>query len=149
MFSKSDQEPAIVSLRDLVQQVLGSAVEVTGKPRQGLGFEESAVGESKSNGAAENGVQQIQGHIRVIRDGLEERYQQKIEGNHAALPWLIRHAAGVMSRLMVGDDGKTGYERLKGKRFRGEWVEFGECIWYLRPRSLGRYKLDSRWESGV
>ena len=63
---KSDQEPSILSLRDLVQQTLGASVTVDGNP-VGLGFEGSAVGESRSNGGAENGVQQIQGQIRVIQ----------------------------------------------------------------------------------
>ena len=60
-----------LSLRDLVQQTLGASVRVE-EEKVGLGFEESAVGESRSNGSAENAVQQVQGQIRVIRDGLEE-----------------------------------------------------------------------------
>ena len=61
---KSDQEPSIVSLRELVQQMLGTAVDIAGQAgnqRVGVGFEESAVGESKSNGSAENVVQHVQG----------------------------------------------------------------------------------------
>ena len=96
-----------------------------------MGYQESPVGESKSNGAAENAVQQIQKHTRVIRDGLEARYQQKVAGDHMCMAWLARHAGGVKSRLQVGPDGKTAYERLKGKKFGREWVEFGECVWFL------------------
>lgn len=49
----------------------------------------------------------------------------------------------------MGEDGRTGYERLRGKQFKGEWVEFGECVWFLPPKSRGVYKLDSRWDTGV
>jgi hypothetical protein len=27
-------------------------------------------------------------------------------------------------------------------------VEFWECIWYLKPNSVGRLKADTRWEEG-
>ena len=126
----SHQEPSIVALRDLVQQYLGVAVDISSQPhsvmgeRVGVGIQESPVGESQSNGVAENTMKQVQGHVRVIRDGLEARYKQKVGAEHPSLPWLVRHAAGVKSRLQVGEDGKTGYERLRGKRFKGEWVEF-------------------------
>ncbi len=47
-----------------------------------IGHEESPVGDSKSNGVIENVVKAIQGHSRTIRDGLEARYQRRIEGEH-------------------------------------------------------------------
>ena len=28
-------------------------------------------------------------------------------------------------------------------------AEFGECIWYVRPKSEGKYKADVRWEEGI
>ena len=37
----------------------------------------------------------------------------------------------------------------KGKSFKGEWVEFGQCVWYLKPNTRGKYKGDSRWGTGV
>ena len=121
----------MVALREEVQQQLGTAVtlEETDEERVGLTFDESAVGESQSNGVAENAVQQIQGHSRVLRDGVEERYQKKVTGDHPCMPRLVRHAAGVKARLQVCEDGRTGYERLRGKTFKGEWLEFAECVW--------------------
>ncbi len=59
------------------------------------------------NGAAENAAKQVQRHLKVIRDGLEARHKKTTEGNHLCMPWLVRHAPGVKSRLQVGDDGKT------------------------------------------
>ena len=87
--------------------------------------------------------------MRVIRDGLEARYQQPVGHEHPCLPWLVRHAAGVISRLQGGADGKTGYERLSGKTFKGERVELGKCVWYLKPKSKGLHKLSCRWDTGV
>ena len=28
-------------------------------------------------------------------------------------------------------------------------MEFGECVWYLKPKSAGKDKLNSRWGEGV
>ena len=28
-------------------------------------------------------------------------------------------------------------------------LEIGECVWHLKPQSVGEEKLNSRWESGV
>ena len=36
----------------------------------------------------------------------------------------------------MGEDGKTGYQRLKGKKYRGDEVEFGERVHYrLKSRA--------------
>ena len=111
--------------------------------------EKTPKGESQSNGVSENTVLQIQGHIRTIKDGLEEIYQQKVAGAHPSMPWLVCHSAGVKNKLQVGEDGKTSYEGVRGKPFRGEWVEFGECVWFLKPRSRGAKGLMGRWSEGI
>ena len=46
-------------------------------------------------------------------------------------------------------DGRTPYHRLKGRKFNQAVAEFGECIWYLKPKSEGKYKADVRWEDGI
>ena len=47
-----------------------------------------------------------------------------------------------------GEDGRSAWERVKGKGFNREIPEFGEQVLYLKPESLGVNKLDSRWEPG-
>ena len=59
------------------------------------------------------------------------------------------YAAMLINICLVGDDGRTPYERRKGRRFKRELPEFGECIRYLKPESVGKDKADSRWESGI
>ena len=65
-----------------------------------------------------------------------------------------RHGAqlskSVLSKYQVGDDGKTGYERWKGKPFHGEEIEFGEKIHYrenIKARAE-QNKLEIRWGEG-
>merc|ERR1711981_1511744 len=65
------------------------------------------------------------------------------------MPWLIHHSAFILNICQVGTDGRTPYEARQGKRFLRPMPEIGECIWYLRPQSAGKAKLDTRWEHGV
>ena len=39
--------------------------------------------------------------------------------------------------------------RIKGKRFKREVCEFAECVFYLKPKSKGKDKLESRWGTGI
>ena len=49
----------------------------------------------------------------------------------------------------MSKDGKSACERLKGKRFKREVAEFGECVWYFKPGIAGTNKMKPRWESGI
>ena len=111
--------------------------------------EESPVGESQSNGEVENAVQRIQGQFRSMRSDLESSYQNRIPRDHPAIVWLVKHASDTMSRYEMGSDGMTPYRRIKGKPFNARICKFGECVWYLRPKSKGREKADTRWAEGV
>ena len=65
------------------------------------------------------------------------------------MPWLVRHAGWIRNRFVVKSDGRTAYERWKGKKFNKELVEFGERVMYLKPGTQGTNKFDVRWESGI
>ena len=57
--------------------------------------------------------------------------------------WLI-------SRAAVGKDGKTPYERVKGRAARIGGVEFGEGVLWKRRRQGGPLgKLSCMWEDGI
>ena len=55
------------------------------------------------------------------------------------MAWLVEHAADVLSKYQVGDDGRTAYERLKGKKSQQETVEFGEKVHF-------RYNFEGKVE---
>eukprot|EP00972_Heterocapsa_arctica_P044339 6546249-Heterocapsa_arctica.AAC.1 len=69
---------------------------------------------------------------------------------HPIVAWLVPHAADVLNKLEVGADGKTAYERLRGKRYRGEIVEFAAKIKYRIPGAMqpDHGKLEPRWAEG-
>jgi hypothetical protein len=55
-----------------------------------------------------------------------------------------------MSRAEVGADGKTGYERCKGKVAKLPGMEFGEGVLWKRRREGGPLgKLTCMWEDGI
>ena len=43
-----------------------------------------------------------------------------------------------MSKFQVGDDGKKGYKRWKGKPYDKDMVEFGEFVHYKHKRRTTR-----------
>jgi hypothetical protein len=62
---------------------------------------------------------------------------------------MVRHTAANMNRYEVGADGMSAYKRIKGKDFKMDVPKFGECIWFLKPKSKGRDKSRYRWEKGI
>ena len=112
---KCDNEPALRNVQE----------EVKARRTQSTLLENSPVGDSRSNGAAERAVQAVQEQVRVLRHGLEQRLGAKVSTHHPVMAWLVMHAADLISKFQVGSDGKTAYERLKGKPYKGEAVEYG------------------------
>ena len=138
---KTDQEPAI---KDLVNEVI--KLRGTAKTMK----EESPVGSSASNGVIERGVQTVEGQIRVIKNALEERLKIKIPGTHCILSWMVEFSGVLVNRYEVGKDGRTPYERSRGKKSKLLGLEFGEKLNFRRTRAPGRMaKLECLWEDGI
>ena len=117
---KFDQEPALV---DLVNGVIEARDEATIP-------ECSPVGESQSNGMVERAVRSSKDQFRTLKLALQTRLESNNPPRHAAMIWLVQHAGDVVSKCQVGHDGKTAYERIMGKPFREEVLEFGESVYY-------------------
>ena len=135
----SDQEPAILALNAEVKRT--SEVEIVP--------EMSPVGESQSNGRAERAVRTMKGQFRTMKEAIDSRYKDRIPASHAVLSWMPRHSAASVTRYQVGKDGKTAYERLKGRKFKKDVAEFGETVWFLKARSRGTTGLAGRWGEGI
>ena len=141
---KTDQEPAIKTI-----------VEDVAKMRAAAGGgryveENSPVGSSASNGVIERYVQTIQQMVRVLRSALEFRWGVKLSTMHAVVPWMVEYAALLVNRFEVGHDGKTAFERCKGKKAKMLGIEFGEAVlWKRKPAGGALGKLTCMWEDGV
>ena len=82
----------------------------------------------QSNGVAERAVQSVEGAIRTMRSALEERIAGKLDVDDSIWPWITEYASYLLNRLEVGKDGKTAYERSKGKSAKVTGIEFGEAV---------------------
>ena len=137
---KSDGESSIVAVVDEVARRLGGKV-ITEKP---------AKGESQSNGAIEETGKTVREMAKVLKDAIEHKIKTKLKVEWAIMPWLIRWAAMLLSRYKVGADGKTGYERRRGRRCLIPLATFGEAVWYKRlEKDKGRNKFEIKWEKGI
>ena len=125
---KSDNEPALRSVQE----------EVKRRREDPTILENSPVGDSRAIGAAERAVQAVGEQVRVLRKGLEERVGYRLGAGHPVLAWLIEHAGDLLSKYVVGDDGRTAYERWKGKKYDKEMVEFGEKVHYRYEKRGGQ-----------
>ena len=110
--------------------------------------EASAVGESQSNGKAENAVQRLEDLVRTYKSALESHTRIRIPARHPITRWMVEHAASIHNRYVLNEDGSTPYEVLHGQRYRGKVAEFGEQCFYFVPKKL-RSKLNLRFRVGT
>ena len=99
----------------------------------------------------ERAVQAIEGQVRTLKLALESRIGVTISSDHDIVPWIVEHAAVIVNKGQVGADGKTAYERLKGKPAHLCGLEFGERILCKSnvPARERRNKMDADWKHGV
>ena len=65
------------------------------------------------------------------------------------MAWLPEYAGFRLSRFQVAADGKTAYERLKGKSYHRELVDYGEQVMFMLVFHGGKLsKLDTKCSFG-
>jgi hypothetical protein len=137
---RTDGEPALTALRNAIAKGLPDGATPVSTP----------VGESSSNGGIEVTVKIVKSMLRVHLAALERKIGGKFPSRHPVLAWLVEHVTDIISKYVVGVDGKTSYERLYGRPVREEGLEFGELLhWRHRATKDMNVVLDARWSSGV
>jgi hypothetical protein len=140
---KSDQEAAIAYLiKDIV-------LERGDEKGCRTIVEESPVGSSGSNGIVERAVQTVEGQIRVMKLALEDRIGKTVDAEANIVTFMAEYASYMLNRLEVGKDGKTAYERTKGKAATVLGVEFGEKLLWRKRSGQKMNKINSKWEYGI
>ena len=90
--------------------------------------------------------------IKVYLNQLEEKANVKLQATDPILQWLIRWVAMAYSRYKLGDDGKTPYERQKGRKCVLEVVPVGKVCgtnsWVKHPRSGNPWRPHGLKECG-
>ena len=69
-----------------------------------------------TNGAIEETGKTIRDITRAYKDQVEERAGIELECDSAVALWMIGWAALVCSRCLAGQDGRTAYERRRGRK---------------------------------
>ena len=139
---RSDQEPALVALLKEVAKV---------RDQSGLKtiIEHSPVAESQANGRAEQAVQATEGIVRTMKLDLEEKLGCKVPVSCPAFSWLVEHSVDVTNKCHVFIDGKTSFERVKGRKHRGELHEFGMQVLHRIPGKPQGGLMEARWIPGT
>jgi len=100
-------------------------------------------------GAVENMNKEVKNLIRCFVLMLKDVAKLDLHVNHPLTPWLVRHVGWCISTYRVRSDGRTGYERLKGRPYSGKIAMFGECLWYRTPDAMQLHTLDERWTTAI
>ena len=139
---KADQE---TSAADIVREVakLRSC-------EYGAALEQSAVGESNTNATIERAIQDVESQARTLRAALEKRIEHKIVLSDTVVPWLIRHAAALITRCRVRANGHTALEMMRGRKTHAELTEFGETVMFKIPKTkFNPGKFEDQWDMGI
>ena len=121
---KSDGERSVVSLKEAVGRFHGGRAVP----------EQSARGESESNGAVERAARTVVELTRVLKEQVEGETGQELDAEAPILQWAVRWAAMLAGRYLKGSDGKTPYERRTGRPCGMAAIPFGETVWYRQVR---------------
>ena len=97
----------------------------------------------------ERAVQAVEGQIRVMKLALEDRIGLEVKAGSCIVTFMAEYGAYMMNRLEVGKDGRTPYERVKGKAATLLGVEFGEKLLWRKKAGSKMDKLNPKYEYGI
>ena len=113
---RSDNEPALVSLIDVLAAALPETEDV---------LKNSPEYDHQANSLAELGARETKGQIKVLLSQLEARIGRRLRPKEPLHAWLPRHAVNCLNRFRLGPDGRSPEQRRSGRRWRRPAVEFG------------------------
>ena len=122
---KSDQEPAILSLKRAAARNM-AGIEVIP--------EESPVSAHAANGHVEGAIRRVAGQIRCLKDALEFQYKEPISTRHPLMAYMASHAAYLITRLGRGKGGRAAWGLSRGKSYKRRLLPFGERCMYMLVR---------------
>ena len=86
----------------------------------------------------------------MLLSASEEKWVCSIPYDHSLICYIIEYAGVLLNRFEVGVDGRTAYERNKGKKATTLGISIGEAVLWRRKKvgeALG--KLTSLCEDGI
>jgi len=137
---RGDGERALVALRKRVATGRAGRTNPETTPR----------GDHQSNGAAEQAVRTARAHARTHMAALAQKLGLvDLPADSPILPWAVRHGPWCYHRFHVGADGKTAWERARGRPYKAVLAQLGEIVLFLRPAHTRPGKMQGRFLKGV
>lgn len=138
---KSDGEPALVALKTAAMKYHGGVAvpEAPGK------------NEKAENGLVEEAGKTVRELVCTLLSQIERGIKEALPLDSNLVPWVVRWAAMCHSRYVVGRDGRTAWERLRGRTCRPVAVPCGEKVWYkkIRQGPERQNKAETEWHKGI
>ena len=135
-----DGEAALKNLVTEVARLRGDAVTIS---------EHSAVGDSQGNGCTERAVRTVEEMVRTLKLDLEARVSETLKTTHKVILWLMEHAFDSVNKVQGGQDGKTSFKRVKGKRFNGDIIRFANLVVMRFAGKVQGGVMSARWFEGL
>ena len=135
-------EQAKLAVRDALAKYHGGTVVQEGP----------VVGESQPNGLVEEAGKTVREFVRVLKEQIEGKTKVKLKNDDVIIQWVIRWAAMMVSRYMVGKDGRTSCEWRRGRACRAPVATFGGKVWWhkqIREQQERKDKIESEWHEGL
>ena len=146
---KCDNEPALLQL--MRNAIALAKTEVANLAQ--IGEEHPTAYDSQANGGIESAIRVLRQDLRTMRLDLESRLGAEVPIDHPLMAWLVRHVAFLYTAFMKGSDGRTPWERVRGRPYSQRIYHFAERVhWKLPtkgPKSQPRGNAASRWEAGL
>ena len=144
MVHMSDQERSLGAMITSAMDLLSGSTTWAGAVR-----ENSAVGESQSNGKAEAAVQAIEDQIRVMKAALESRLSARIPSQHPVMKWMVEYAAVILEQICCSTFGPNCVSRSPWEdESARDLLNSEKLVLHFVPKKH-RHKLDMRWGIGV
>ena len=138
---KCDNEPAILALAQKIRRLRREdSITIFKHPEED---------EKQSNHLAEGSVNIVKGLIRNLKSSTESNLRTEIGPSQTLIPWIIEYAAQLKNRCMVGADGRTQTERLRGRGVQRPVNELGEKVLFLPLAPDRRGDFGARFDYGI
>ena len=115
------------------------------RPENKTFVEEVPLDSKGSTGLVERAVQEMEGRIRALFLSLTLRLGRELDAKERIVAFIPEYAAYLYNRMIVGEDGKTAYERMKGKTQTLLGLEFGEKVFYLIQKGDKMRKIKPKY----
>ena len=99
---------------------------------------------SQSSGSIERFHRTLAGHIRTLREQVQQTYNTRLPTTHPIMAWAVRRSAYLINRFLIRADGYTSYHTRWGRTHNAALCEFGEIVMYMVQSIKQRPKLGPR-----